>query len=210
MFSKVTIMTFKYQEWKTEESEQRIINSLSGGDKTFGELLRLTDLSKPVLSKRLKGLQKKGKIDLVPDKKTKRFLYSLIEESLDDKERMRLNLSIITNFLIDGLEQKAKDPSVSDNEYLDWLKKTMAILWDLRVLGYVYFMSLPQEKEWWRLTFGSEFANRMPSIFRKDRLERFKNIIEKDSAIPLFGKTSPQDIEKYIGSKLKEATKNRD
>lgn len=202
-------MAFKYQEWKTEESEQRIINSLSEGNKTFGELLKLTDLSKPVLSRRLKELQKKGKIDVVPDKDTKRFLYSLIEESLDDKERMRLNLSIITKFLIRGLEQKAKDRSVSNSEYLDWLKKILAILWDFRMMGYISLVSLSEEKEWWRNTFGSEFVNRLPYLFPKERLERLKNTVDKDLQFPLFGKVSPNDIEKYIASKLKEAMKKK-
>lgn len=72
------------------ESEGLIINALFEGDKRFNQLKKYTELSNPVLAKRLKELEKQERINAIPDSKTKRFFYSLNHtkiNSLDEKRK---------------------------------------------------------------------------------------------------------------------------
>lgn len=202
-------MPFTYQKWLRQESEQRIINALYDGDKGFGDLLDLTDLSKPILSERLKDLTRRGKIDVVPHKATKRFLYSLIKESLDQRERIHLFFHKLSQVSVKKLEEAAKDPSTSEHEYIELLGETVMELISHRLR--VFLMApRPAMKEWLRMVLGSEFANKMSSIFPRERLMKLKEtIIQSDpEEALLFDEGSPEEMERniteYVAKKLEK------
>ena len=158
---------FTYQKWRKQESEQRIINALSDGKKSYGELLIITNLSKPVLSERLRSLEEKGKIESVPERKTKRFLYHLKNEKLDYRENALVLLHKVSNYGLDILEEYAKDPSISDQEYADKLLESSWTIFHFRLLETV-FEPLPAREEWIRNVLGSEFVERMPKLLMPD------------------------------------------
>lgn len=202
-------MPFTYQKWLKQESEQRIINALYDGDKGFGDLLDLTDLSKPILSERLKDLTRRGKIDVVPHKATKRFLYSLIKESLEQREWIHLFFYKLSKASAERLEEAANDPSTSEQEYMKMLEETVMTLMSHKIM--IYMMAPhPAIKEWLRMVFGSEFANKMSSIFPRERWKRLKETIireDPDEAL-LLKESSPEEMEKnitkYVTKKLEK------
>jgi DNA-binding transcriptional ArsR family regulator len=159
---------FTYQKWKKQESEQRIINALSDGNKSYGELLIITNLSKPVLSERLRSLEEKGKIESVPERKTKRFLYHLKNEKLDDRENILVLLHKMSNYGLDVLEKYAKDPSISDQEYADKLLESFSTIFHFRLLETI-FKPIPAREEWIRNVLGSEFVERIPELLPDNR-----------------------------------------
>jgi len=161
-------MSFTYQQWKKRESEQRIINALSEGDLSFGELLESTELSKPVLSERLKGLDGKGKIEIVPDTKTKRFLYHLISESLDSVEEALFLLHALSMYVVKSLAKFAKDSSMSNEEFKTKLVEGIRILFTFKMYSYRLAPKAAQT-EWLRNTLGLEFVKMMPQILHEER-----------------------------------------
>lgn len=160
--------TFTYQKWKKQESEQRIINALSDGDKSYSELLNLTNLSKPILSERLKSLENKDKIECVPDKKTKRFLYHLKMERLDELEMSLVLLHKFSESVLNYLETLAKDPSISDEEYADRFLDIVYLLFNFRLMETMVAPK-PIREELIRNILGSEFVRRTPKLFPKNR-----------------------------------------
>jgi len=162
-------MTFTYQRWKKQQSEQRILDSLSDRDRSFSNLLKLTDLSKSVLSERLSSLTKQGKIELVPETKTKRFLYHLIDESLDDVEKSLVLFHVLSNYAVGFLEKFAKDSSLSDKEYASRLTEGVMILFNFRMLEHT-IAPKPVQEEWLKTTLGLEFVRKIPKLFPKNRV----------------------------------------
>jgi len=201
--------TFGYQKWRKEESEQRIINALVEMAKTFSDLLNETNLSKPILSERLKSLRKQGKISVVPDVEKRRFRYNLKWDSLEDREQNGVIFSQLSKQTLMEVEEKAGDSSISDERYLEILEYVVQLLISFKLAIYLR-APFEVKREWIANTFGVEFANKMPTIFPKERLERIRNTMtkvdpEKDL---LFKGTSPKEIEtnvkEYLSTKLQK------
>jgi DNA-binding transcriptional ArsR family regulator len=171
------LSTFSYQSWKKQESEQRIMDALNDKDRSFSELLELTELSKPILSERLKNLEKRRKIEAVPEKATKRFLYHLCSKSLDIVEKARLRLHTHSRIILDILGGFALDPSTSDREYVDRLTKGVSALFNLRLLENT-LMPASLQQEWLKTTLGVEFAKRLPKLFPKSRNVSIRSLNE--------------------------------
>lgn len=156
--------TFTYQNWKKRESEQRIINALSNGDKTYSELLNLTELSKPILGERLKSLEKQGKTRSVAESKTKRFLYHLRNEKLDDFEKARILIYNLSMLILGFLEAFADDNTISDKEYSQKLLEGINVLLQNKMYEMIA-APLPEQEEWIRNFIGPETAKRLPKLF---------------------------------------------
>lgn len=187
-------MVFTYQQWKKRESEQRIINALNDGDKSFGDLLEQTELSKPILSKRLKSLTKQDKIDIVPEKKTKRFLYHLLYESLDDVEKSLVLLHVLSKYAVAYLAKFAKDPSVSNEEYVKRLMVGIKILFTFKMWA-TFLAPKPVQVEWYKNTLGLEFVRMMPKLLSENR-----------PILPyIFDEMSPKEQAVYKSENVKEA-----
>jgi len=185
---------FSYQSWKKQESEQRILDALNDKDKSFSELLELTELSKPILSERLKDLEKRKKIENVPETATKRFLYHLCSESLDAVEKARLRLHTHSRIIVGSLEGFALDPSISDKDYMDALTKGILALFNLRLLENT-LMPISLRQEWLKTTLGVEFTKRLPNLFPKNR----------DASIRTLNILSLNELSIYESNDEKEA-----
>jgi len=202
-------LPFTHQEWLRQESEQRIINALSDGDKGFGDLLVLADLSKPILSERLKDLTRRGKVDVVPHKATKRFLYSLKKESLEQSEWINLFFHKLSKAIVERLEEAANDPSTSEQEYMKMLEKEIMALMNFK-LTTILMAPHDAKKEWLRTAFGSEFANKFTSILPRERVKKLEKVIiqEDPEEALLLKEGSPEEKEKdiidYIAKKLEK------
>jgi len=185
---------FTYQKWKKRESEQRIINALNDGDKRFGNLLKLTDLSKPVLGERIKSLTKQGKIEVVPKIETRRFVYHLVYESLDDVEKGLVLLHGLCNYAVGCLEKFAKDSSISDKEYASMFMEGILILFNFGMLKHTLAPKQVKE-EWLKTILGLEFSRRMPTLFPENR-----------TVLPyLIDGMSPKEQAIYKSKDVKEA-----
>ena len=165
---KLKTMPFIYQKWKKWESEVSIISILYEGDRTFTDLADLTSLSKPVLSQRLKELKKQGKIEIVPEIETKKFLYHLIRENLDTIDEIFIKIHMFSKITISFLTNFAKDPSISDEEYAKKLAEGILLLFFLR--QWLYGLSpIDIRKEWAKNTMGLEFVKSIPQLFPETR-----------------------------------------
>lgn len=194
MVRNVTLSAFSYQSWKKQESEQRILDALNDKDRSFSELLELTELSKPILSERLKDLEKGKKIENVPETATKRFLYHLCVKSLDAVEKARLRLHTHSRIIINILENFAQDPSTSDEDYTDRLTKGILALFNLRLLENT-LMPVSLQQEWLKTTLGVEFMKRLPTLFPKNR----------NVSISTLNRQSMKDLSIYESDDAKEA-----
>lgn len=189
-------MSFTYQKWKKLESQQRILNALSDSDKSFADLLEETELSKPILSKRLKSLMKQGKIELVPDVKTKRFLYHLVYEALDDIEKALVMLHNLSNYVIANLEKFAADPAIDDEEYARRLTEGTMILFNFKMLEHFIAPKHIQEG-YLKVTLGLEFVKKMQKLFPNNR-----------KILPyIFNEMSPKEQAIYESKEIEEAAK---
>lgn len=157
-----------FQKWIKWKSERAIINALNEGDRSFSELIDLTDLSKPVLSQRLKELERAGKIESVPEMKTKRFLYHLNHEALDTIDELHIKLHIVSKIIVYYLANFARDSSISDEEYVTKLEKGLYWLFDFRMMAYRVSPSDVQ-KEWLKTTLGLEFVSSLSDLFPENR-----------------------------------------
>lgn len=202
--------TFTYQNWKKRGSEQRVINALDNGDKSYTELLDLTDLSKPILSERLKNLEKQGKIRSVAESKTKRFLYQLKHERLDDSEKARILLHNLSMVVLNYLEVFAGDRRISDGKYSQRMVEGINAL-----LGYkMYEMivtPLPEQEEWIKNFIGPEFAKRLPKLFfPENRAPLYipENLSPRDQAIfkSKDAKEAATKLLQYLNQKWEKLT----
>jgi DNA-binding HxlR family transcriptional regulator len=195
---------FTYQNSKRKESEQRIINALTDGDKSFTTLLQLTGISKPVLSQRLDSLEEQGKIKSgVPEPKTKRFLYHLETEKLDDIEKANVSLHNYSMITLDCLEEFAKDPNMPDEEYWEWLGKGITALMTFKM--YELMMSTgPETQEYLKTIIGPEFAKRSKDLFPENRnLENaLKTMLPTDQAV--FGSKDAEQAATQLLEHLKK------
>jgi|Deesub1362A_J573_1020465.scaffolds.fasta_scaffold00447_27 DNA-binding HxlR family transcriptional regulator len=187
-------MVFTYQQWKKLESQQRILNALSDSDKSFADLLEETELSKPILSKRLKSLMKQGKIEHVPDVKNKRFLYRLVHESLDVIEKALVMLHDLSNYVVANLEKFAVDPAIDDEEYARRLTEGTMILFNFKMLEHFIAPKHIQEG-YLKVTLGLEFVKKMPKLFPKNR-----------EVLPyIFANMTPSEQTIYKSEEIKKA-----
>jgi DNA-binding HxlR family transcriptional regulator len=160
-------MTFKYQKWIKMESERIIINALFYEDKRFGELLEVTDLSKPVLIRRLKELKKKGKVEFVPEEETRRFYYRLNKKTLTIDDMIQAGIDALSNVILEGLKRAAKSDK-TDIEYNKLLRKGIPLLFQYRMWANI---SAPKDlqSEWLKLCLGTGFGKDLNKIFPKNR-----------------------------------------
>jgi len=189
-------MSFTYQQWKKQESEQRILNTLNDGDRSFSDLLELTELSKPVLSDRLKGLKKQAKIKIVPETETKRFLYQLVYESLDDVEKSFVLIHVLSKYVVMYAAKLARNSSVSDEEYSKQLVQDVSTLFTFRMLAHTIAPG-PVKGEWLKTTLGLEFVKMMPKLFPENR-----NILPH-----VLDGMSPKEQAIYSSEETEEAAK---
>jgi DNA-binding HxlR family transcriptional regulator len=176
---------FNYQTWKKEESEQKILNALTQGDRSFSELLVLTNLSKPILSARLKSLEKQKKIVSVAEIGTKSYLYHSEYERLTDSEKALTLIHNLSGLVVHHLDIFVKDKTISDDEYSERLDNGVAILFTLRMYS-LFLAPLPEQEEWIRLVIGPEFAEKVPKLLypeNRSRLTILKNISRREQAI---------------------------
>jgi hypothetical protein len=159
---------FMYQNWKKKESEQKIVNVLSQENKTHTQLLALTELSKPILSERLRSLKEQDKIASVADTSTKRFLYHLNYNRLDDSEKFYLNLYSFSVIAIEHLKEIALDSSISDKQYFDEFGRIIELLLTFRLLR-MSVAPLQDQGEWLKTILGPEFAQDLHLILPNSR-----------------------------------------
>jgi DNA-binding transcriptional ArsR family regulator len=199
---------FTYQKWQKQESERRIINALSDGNRSYGELLIMTNLSKPVLSERLKSLEEKGKIESVPERKNKRFLYHLKNEKLDNRENVLVFLHKISNYRLDILEKCARDSSVTDKEYVGKLEESFWALFHFRLLEAMLDPT-PAREEWMRNVLGSEFVNRIPKLIPNNRniMSFLLDGISQEEQTLLKSKNAKEATKQFIESIKKGLSK---
>jgi hypothetical protein len=199
---------FMYQSWKKKESEQRIINVLSQEDKTHTQLLALTELSKPILSERLHSLEEQDKIASVPDTRTKRFLYHLNYNRLDDSEKFYLNLYSFSMIGIEHLKEIANDSSIADKEYFDELGRIIDLLLTFRLLRMS--VAPPQDQgEWLKTILGPEFARDLGLVLPNNR--DFSTYAQSQSAIVqgIFSAKGHEDLNKLLSSLTKPSKKQK-
>lgn len=203
LYRNVTMSRFTYQNWKKKEIEQRIINVLNDGNKSFTTLLQLTEISKPILSQRLDGLEEQEKIKSVPEPKTKRFLYHLETEKLDDIEKANVSIHNYSMLTLDCLEEFAKDPNMPDEEYWERLGKGITALMTFKM--YELMMSTgPETQEYLKTIIGPEFAKRSKNLFPENRnLENaLKTMLPTDQAV--FGSKDAKQAATQLLEHLKK------
>jgi len=161
-------LSYRYQNWKKWQSERAIINALYGANRTFSDLIDLTDLSKPVLSQRLKELTRENKINVIPDVKTKRFLYHLNHENLDPIDEVFIKIHVLSKIIIAYLAKFAKDPSISDEEYVKRLGDGILMLFNIRLQSYG-MTPIDIQEEWAKNIMGLEFVSSVPQLFSETR-----------------------------------------
>lgn len=150
------------------ESERSIINSLNDGDRSFTDLVDSTGLSKPVLSQRLTELKKQGKIEIIPQIETKRFLYHLVPENLNAIDEVNIKVHILSKIVTSYLTGFAKDSSISDEEYVTRFGECVSILLTLRLQSYMV-APLEIQEQWLKNNLGLEFVKNMAQLFPKKR-----------------------------------------
>ena len=168
-------MLLRHQKWLKWESETNIINALFEGDKRFGELLEMTELSKPVLIRRLKELKKKGKVEFIPDEETRRFHYHLIQESLNLDDVIQTGISALSNSIIESLTIAAKKPEITDKEYNKFLNYVIPLLFQFRMWAGIS-ASKDVQREWFKVSLGLGFTKKVEQIFPNNR-KVFPNFI---------------------------------
>jgi DNA-binding HxlR family transcriptional regulator len=177
--------TFTYQNWKRKESEQRIINELGDGNKSYGELLKLTDLSKPILSERLKGLEEQGKVTSVAESKTKRFLYHLQHEKLDKSEKGRIILHELSKIILRHLGVSVNDKTISDKKYFTMARDSLGTLIQFKMYD-AFLAPFPEVEEWFRSFLGPEFAKMLPTLLlpqNRDHSILFEQVLSKEDTL---------------------------
>lgn len=174
----VSGLKFEYQKRRMKVSENKIITALYKGYKSYTELLDLTKLSKPVLSRRLKKLEKESKIGVVPDVESKHFLYKLNEESLSVDEKRELYFSYYSKTYLKQLEEKSKDKAISNKEYLSLLRE--------RINTLMFFKLLTMHPEWRSNLISDVFGLSIESILPEERLENIEQIITNSEEVKLY------------------------
>ena len=118
---------FKYQLEKKKESEEKIINVLGGKELGFTQLLRLTGLSKPVLSAHMKRMQEDGKVMKIQEK-NKRGRYKLISGALKHGYIRRILFSILSTQVFNDVFEATGNKAWSDREFVQRFSKKIGIL----------------------------------------------------------------------------------
>lgn len=191
-----------YQEWVKWESERNIINALYEGDRSFTDLVELTYLSKPVLSRRLKELKKEGKIKIVPETETKRFLYHLIRENLDTADVLFIKMYVVSKGLVSSVAKLAKDTSISDREYDAVFQNTLSMLLAIKMDALIHERTISEldiHKAWLKSTFGSAFVKNLSELnpdIRKTSQYTAKRFHPK--ALALFKAKDAKEIQKRL------------
>jgi DNA-binding HxlR family transcriptional regulator len=166
-----------YQKWKSEENQGRIIAALHEGDKTFTELLKATGVSNPVLTDHLKALEKKGKVKVVPNSKTKSFFYSLNKKHLSEGDLAFIRLSRKKAAIVAELEKAASDKGFPDEEYKKLFEERLKEL-AVHQLTLAYKISPEYGRETVEATYGREFSSKLEHILPTKRKEALVKIIE--------------------------------
>ena len=161
-------MPLRHQKWLKWESETNIINALFEGDKRFGELLEMTELSKPVLIRRLKELKKKGKVEFIPEEETRRFHYHLLLEGLNIDDMIQTGIDLLSKDIVDGLKGAALKQEIHDMEYNELLKDSIPLLFQFRMWAWIS-ASKDIQRELLKVSLGIEFAKNIKQIFPKNR-----------------------------------------
>lgn len=160
--------SFTYQKWIKWESETAIINALFDGNKRFGELLEITELSKPVLIRRLKELKKKGKVAFIPEEEIRRFYYHLVKENITIDDVIQKKIDILSKVFVDGLIFVANTQEISNKEYSENLNRLVPLIFRFKMISY---NTAPEEiqREWLKVSLGNRFANNIEKIYPEDR-----------------------------------------
>jgi DNA-binding transcriptional ArsR family regulator len=124
--------TFQYQKEKRKDSEEKIINALCGEERRFAELLKMTDLSKPVLSKHLHRMQKEGTVKKIKEKK-KRPRYKLVAGAFEHGYIKRILFSVLSTQLFNDVFEATGTGEWTDKEFIHRFNEKVGLL-ELTVL----------------------------------------------------------------------------
>lgn len=124
--------TFQYQKKKRRENEKKIINALGGEERRFLELLKMTDLSKPVLNNHLHRMQKEGKVKRIKQKK-KRPTYKLVAGALEHGYIKRILFSVLSTQLFNDVFEATGTREWTDKEFIHRFNEKVGLL-ELAVL----------------------------------------------------------------------------
>ena len=187
-----------YQEWMKWESERNIINALYEGDRSFTDLVMLTYLSKPVLSRRLKELKKEGKIEIVPEIETKKFLYRLVHENLDKADVTFIKMYLVSKALISLVTRFAKDKSIPKKEYDAMFENTLLMLLYIKI-DSLKIAAPDIQKVWLKSIFGSDFIKNFLELIPDIRkTSRYNAKRYHPKALAVFRAKDVKEIEKRL------------
>lgn len=127
VWSIVEMETFQYQKEKSKESEEKIINALSSGERRFTELLKMTDLSKPVLNNHLHRMQKKGMVKKVKQAKG-RDRYKLIAGALEHGYVKRILFSLLSTQIFNDVFEATGESKWTNKEFIEKFTKKVGLL----------------------------------------------------------------------------------
>jgi len=118
---------FKYQLEKKQESEEKIINVLGGKELSFTQLLRLTGLSRPVLSAHMKRMQEDGKVMKIQEE-NKRGRYKLVAGALKYGYIRRILFSVLSTQVFNDVFEATSNKAWSDREFVRRFSKKIGVL----------------------------------------------------------------------------------
>ena len=202
-------MSFHYQKLIKLQNKIVIISALYEKDKRFGELLQETDISRTILSKRIKELQQNQKVSWIPDLETKRAKYHLKVENLDHLERAGLCLEIITKRKINHLKKLSKEDTTTVKFFKEFSDITIEIM--LLRARFYNVASAGIYKEYIKITHGLEFLRNIDLIISKPMLPKMIELVkEAQSKGEELGNTKDADKTNQILflNELKEKLKN--
>lgn len=119
--------TFQYQKEKSKESEEKIINALSGGERRFTELLKMTGLSKPVLNNHLHRMIKEGLVKRIQQKKG-RDRYKLIAGALEHGYIKRILFSVLSTQIFNDVFEATEKGKWTDKEFIRKFSEKVGLL----------------------------------------------------------------------------------
>jgi len=192
-------MKFVYQEWAKYESERAIINSLFKENKRFGEITKETMISKPVLIKRLRELEKQGKIERVPEPKTKSFPYHLNPEKINNQDKIGWKIHQLSEFYVNMITELAKDNTVKQEKFYEAYENIMQKLFFLKMSQYSF---APPEiaGEWLKNTLGLETVRNLKDFLLTPRIVK----IALDPKEPAIDVTKEEQEDSFLESLDKE------
>jgi len=113
---------------------------------------------------------------------------------LDDVEKSLVLLHVLSKYAVAYLAKFAKDPSISNEEYVKRLMVGIKILFTFKMWA-TFLAPKPVQVEWYKNTLGLEFVRIMPKLLSENR-----------PILPyIFDEMSPKEQAVYKSENVKEA-----